>query len=94
MSTPYDSQQVKTILAERGAQVEAYLQHCLDAIPMQGRLKEAMYYSLLAGGKRLRPPPLLEHPPDAPGGGVLPAVLVVARPLPEDGHETDLAFLP
>ena len=51
----YDSQQVKTILAERGAQVEAYLQHCLDAIPMQGRLKEAMYYSLLAGGKRLRP---------------------------------------
>ena len=52
MSTPYDSQQVKTILAERGAQVEAYLQHCLDAIPMQGRLKEAMYYSLLAGGKR------------------------------------------
>ena len=55
MSTPYDSQQVKTILAERGAQVEAYLQHCLDAIPMQGRLKEAMYYSLLAGGKRLRP---------------------------------------
>ena len=41
MSTPYDSQQVKTILAERGAQVEAYLQHCLDAIPMQGRLKEA-----------------------------------------------------
>ena len=25
MSTPYDSQQVKTILAERGAQVEAYL---------------------------------------------------------------------
>ena len=55
MSPPYDSQQVKTILAERGAQVEAYLQHCLDAIPMQGRLKEAMYYSLLAGGKRLRP---------------------------------------
>ena len=55
MSTPYNSQQVKTILAERGAQVEAYLQHCLDAIPMQGRLKEAMYYSLLAGGKRLRP---------------------------------------
>lgn len=51
MSTPYDSQQVKTILAERGAQVEAYLQHCLDAIPMQGRLKEAMYYSLLAGGQ-------------------------------------------
>ena len=35
MSTPYNSQQVKTILAERGAQVEAYLQHCLDAIPMQ-----------------------------------------------------------
>ena len=55
MITPYDSQQVKTILTERGAQVEAYLQHCLDAIPMQGRLKEAMYYSLLAGGKRLRP---------------------------------------
>ena len=61
MSTPYDSQQVKTILAERGAQVEAYLQHCLDAIPMQGRLKEAMYYSLLAGGASVRccacPPP-------------------------------------
>lgn len=61
MSTPYDSQQVKTILAERGAQVEAYLQHCLDAIPMQGRLKEAMYYSLLAGGKRLRPVLCLSH---------------------------------
>ena len=55
MSTPYDSQRVKTILAERGAQVETYLQHCLDTIPMQGRLKDAMYYSLLAGGKRLRP---------------------------------------
>ena len=55
MSTAFDSQQVKTILAERGAQVEAYLRHCLDDIPMQGRLKEAMYYSLLAGGKRLRP---------------------------------------
>ena len=64
MSTPYDSQQVKTILAERGAQVEAYLQHCLDAIPMQGRLKEAMYYSLLAGGKRLagNDPHVLPHP--------------------------------
>ncbi len=55
VTTPYDSQQVKKCLAERGAQVEAYLAHCLDSIPMQGRLKEAMYYSLLAGGKRLRP---------------------------------------
>ena len=55
MSTAFDSQQVKTVLAERGAQVEASLRHCLDGIPMQGRLKEAMYYSLLAGGKRLRP---------------------------------------
>ena len=55
MNTPYDVQQVKAVLAERGAMVEAYLEHCLDAIPMQGRLKEAMYYSLLAGGKRLRP---------------------------------------
>ena len=61
MSTPYNSQQVKTILAERGAQVEAYLQHCLDAIPMQGRLKEAMYYSLRAASASVRccacPPP-------------------------------------
>ena len=46
MSTPYDSQQVKTILAERGAQVEAYLQHCLDAIPMQGLLVRHVYRAL------------------------------------------------
>ena len=83
MSTPYDSQQVKTILAERGAQVEAYLQHCLDAIPMQGRLKEAMYYSLLAGGKRLRPVLCLSTaalfgPSAGFLIGFLPAVIVTA----------------
>ena len=83
MSTPYNSQQVKTILAERGAQVEAYLQHCLDAIPMQGRLKEAMYYSLLAGGKRLRPVLCLSTaalfgPSAGFLIGFLPAVIVTA----------------
>lgn len=55
MSTSFDAGQVKAILADRGAQVEAYLQHCLDAVPMRERLRDAMYYSLLAGGKRLRP---------------------------------------
>lgn len=55
MSTSFDAGQVKAVLADRGAQVEACLQHCLDAVPMPERLREAMYYSLLAGGKRLRP---------------------------------------
>lgn len=55
MSTSFDASQVKAVLAERGALVEGYLSRCLDAVPTQPRLKEAMNYSLLAGGKRLRP---------------------------------------
>ena len=45
----------KDALARRAARVEAFLQGCLveDGLPVG--LAEAMRYSLLAGGKRLRP---------------------------------------
>lgn len=45
----------KEELRKRSAEVEAYLANCLEATPMPGGLREAMNYSLLAGGKRLRP---------------------------------------
>lgn len=45
----------KEELRKRSAEVEEYLMHCLEAIPMPEGLREAMNYSLLAGGKRLRP---------------------------------------
>lgn len=35
--------------------VETFLQHALQTLPMPAPLREAMNYSLLAGGKRLRP---------------------------------------
>ena len=54
MSTmPFET--VKKILAERGAQTEEWLAHCAETLSMPPRLREAMRYSLLAGGKRLRP---------------------------------------
>ncbi|BAV92025.1 farnesyl-diphosphate synthase [Candidatus Desulfovibrio trichonymphae] len=37
------------------ADVEGYLATCLDDFSMPPRLKQSMLYSLLAGGKRLRP---------------------------------------
>lgn len=44
----------KKLKADAG-QVEEFLAHCLDQVDMPNRLKESMLYSLLAGGKRLRP---------------------------------------
>ena len=42
-------------MRELTARVEAFLQNCLHDLDMPERLREAMNYSLLAGGKRLRP---------------------------------------
>ncbi|MDR2573561.1 MAG: polyprenyl synthetase family protein [Desulfovibrio sp.] len=46
---------MKELLGERAAMVEDFLRSCLNDIAAPPRLKEAMLYSLLAGGKRLRP---------------------------------------
>ena len=46
---------MKALLRARGAEVEAYLATCLDGRDMPQRLKDSMFYSLQAGGKRLRP---------------------------------------
>ncbi|XPV77992.1 MAG: polyprenyl synthetase family protein [Desulfovibrio sp.] len=46
---------VKGELKERGGQVENYLENCLDDLGIPEKLLESMKYSLLAGGKRLRP---------------------------------------
>ena len=45
----------KDALREKSGLVEAHLAGCLAALPMPPGLREAMNYSLLAGGKRLRP---------------------------------------
>lgn len=45
----------KQNLRQRSAEVEEYLAGCLESIAMPAGLREAMNYSLLAGGKRLRP---------------------------------------
>ncbi len=42
-------------MRELTERVEAFLQNCLRDLEMPERLREAMNYSLLAGGKRLRP---------------------------------------
>jgi geranylgeranyl diphosphate synthase type II len=42
-------------LKTRAALVEAWLRDCLKSMDMPPRLRAAMEYSLLAGGKRLRP---------------------------------------
>ncbi len=55
MNTPMNSDEVREVLATRGAMVERWLSTCLDTLPARDRLREAMNYSLLAGGKRLRP---------------------------------------
>lgn len=55
MNTCMQSAEVQTMLARRGALVEDWLKTCLAPIAMRERLREAMNYSLLAGGKRLRP---------------------------------------
>ena len=46
---------MKCCLKERGQRVEAWLQQCLKDKALPESLQEAMEYSLLAGGKRLRP---------------------------------------
>jgi len=46
---------IKDKLAERAGRVEEFLEHCLKDRGIPGRLCAAMDYSLLAGGKRLRP---------------------------------------
>jgi geranylgeranyl diphosphate synthase type II len=46
---------VKKTLANYAAAVEQHLKTCLDGRDIAPRLAEAMQYSLLAGGKRLRP---------------------------------------
>lgn len=48
-------QEMKQLLKERGAQVEAWLAGCLDGRDLPPRLRDSMLYSLQAGGKRLRP---------------------------------------
>lgn len=45
----------KEDMRKRSAEVEEYLAACLEDIPMPEGLRTAMNYSLLAGGKRLRP---------------------------------------
>ncbi len=49
------AEQVKKILAHEAIAVEGWLETCLDAPGIPERLRAAMRYSLLAGGKRIRP---------------------------------------
>jgi geranylgeranyl diphosphate synthase type II len=44
-----------TYLEQKREQVNVYLEICLQDTPASGRLVEAMRYSLMSGGKRLRP---------------------------------------
>lgn len=54
MDTSLTQDEMKKILARRARNVEKFLAHRVqDSVP--GRLKDAMNYSLDAGGKRLRP---------------------------------------
>ncbi len=46
---------MKEVLKKRGQAVEDWLGTCLQGIDLPDNLREAMEYSLLAGGKRLRP---------------------------------------
>lgn len=46
---------MKQLLRQRGEAVDLWLASCLDGRDMPPRLREAMLYSLEAGGKRLRP---------------------------------------
>ena len=55
MNTPLTPNEVGELLSCRGQLVEGWLASCLDSVPAQKRLRDAMNYSLLAGGKRLRP---------------------------------------
>lgn len=46
---------IKQRLEQDGALVERWLQTYTERLPQYGELKEAMTYSLLSGGKRIRP---------------------------------------
>ena len=50
----------ESVLRQDQAQVEAFLGKYLENSPQYARLQEAMRYSLLAGGKRIRPVLVLE----------------------------------
>ena len=50
-----DLKMMKTRLKDDAALVEEFLAHCLNSIDMPAKLKESMLYSLMAGGKRIRP---------------------------------------
>jgi Geranylgeranyl pyrophosphate synthase len=65
---------VKAELAKRAAEVEGYLADCLRARDIPERLLASMEYSLLAGGKRLRPVLVLTFARlyGAEGGRVMP----------------------
>ena len=52
-TTPADA--VKQALKSEAARLETYLARCLDTPGAPAGLREAMEYSLLAGGKRIRP---------------------------------------
>lgn len=47
--------EMKVCLRQRGEAVEAWLSHCLEGQELPPSLRTAMEYSLMAGGKRLRP---------------------------------------
>ena len=47
-------------LAAHQARIEEALAACVQEFPAHGQLKEAMGYSLLSGGKRIRPVLVLE----------------------------------
>lgn len=46
---------VKQRLLKRAAKVDEYLENCFNGRDITGRLLDSMNYSLMAGGKRLRP---------------------------------------
>ncbi|MCI9393770.1 MAG: polyprenyl synthetase family protein [Oscillospiraceae bacterium] len=50
----------ESVLRQDQAQIEAFLGKYLENSPQYARLQEAMRYSLLAGGKRIRPVLVLE----------------------------------
>ncbi len=47
--------EIKSKLEQNKGEIESFLQRCLGKTKMPAGLKEAIGYSLLAGGKRLRP---------------------------------------
>ncbi len=49
------SKEFRQELAARASEVEKYLESCLQLEGVPGELQEAMEYSLMAGGKRVRP---------------------------------------